>query len=446
MTPLYLYSPKTLCKDVRTTLEKENIYDSSRKVFSSGRPEVPGNYMSIPIISNQLEQSLKNANTTFSRLRDFKHLGLKQTELSIYIGTELRPELVTKKYTLRDIIKRFITRCPPELASSTVILLEDLPKRWTPYPPMVLLSSNSFTSSTWVNYLDNLKKDDRDEFFKEVASFYGVSHLALNLSIPNDDLLRRPEKLKPLFGDFGPRLDYSVEPTTNDFEEGFWVTTTQNKIHQTWAPRYTMFSRGNISEKARVLNFPQIKDEIVVDLYSGIGYFAFSYSFAGAKQVVCWELNPWSPASVEAMCRGVLKNNWTVRVVRADEDVVLEAETAKLVIFMENNNQAEQRLGKVKACHINLGLLPDCRKMWEASARMITSAKAAWLHVHETVHEKKIDVWREEVQAFFQRCKGSEWIIKVEHIEKLQIFAVLSNFKLMNHRNDTSKANRDSMS
>ena len=62
---------------------------------------------------------------------------------------------------------------------------------------------------------------------------------------------------------------------------------------QTWAPKHTMFSRGNIKEKARVLNLakqptaglePGLENTdpeartMAVDLYAGIGYFTFSYA------------------------------------------------------------------------------------------------------------------------------------------------------------------------
>src|SRR5690606_18256943 len=115
-------------------------------------------------------------------------------------------------------------------------------------------------------------------------------------------------------------------PRQEDLENAFWVSTKQNGIFQTWAPRYTMFSRGNITEKARILDFHRgdaglerrkkslaaLKGLWAVDLYAGIGYFVFSYAKRGMR-VLCWEINPWS---VEGLRRGALRNGWKVKLVQ----------------------------------------------------------------------------------------------------------------------------------
>jgi tRNA wybutosine-synthesizing protein 2 len=159
-----------------------------------------------------------------------------------------------------------------------------------------------------------------------------------------ENVLRSPAGLRMLFGDWG-----------GDGDDGgglggggaLWVATRQNGIAQVWAPRWTMFSRGNVKEKGRLLAFhddggqqdapplgedgveaqrrrrrraavaaalpPQTRGEAwAVDLYAGIGYFAFSYARLGMR-VLCWELNAWS---VEGLRRGARANGWGVRVVR----------------------------------------------------------------------------------------------------------------------------------
>lgn len=206
-----------------------------------------------------------------------------------------------------------------------------------------------------------------------------------------ENILRSPSGLRMLYGDFGPSepsppsLSPSSTPTGGEggreserkreeadfFSRAFWVSTKQNGITQTWAPRWTMFSRGNIKEKARLLSFHDDNDDnnedkdddddqativvkenatqrpvmtdsqeekrnheyqdqrnnnrrahrvvpaerradgLVVDLYAGIGYFAFCYAALGFR-VLCWELNAWS---VEGLRRGAEANGWGVRVV-----------------------------------------------------------------------------------------------------------------------------------
>ena len=134
----------------------------------------------------------------------------------------------------------------------------------------------------------------------------------------SENILRSPVNLTPLYGDFGstPTPQTISNPTATDFANALWVTARQNGIWQTWAPLYTMFSRGNVREKARILNLPTLTTGLdtasaAVDLYAGIGYFAFSYRKSsqalekGIKQVLCWEINPWS---VEGLRRGAEMN------------------------------------------------------------------------------------------------------------------------------------------
>lgn len=77
------------------------------------------------------------------------------------------------------------------------------------------------------------------------------THVAENAPIADEnDILRLPSKILPLY----PVPDTTCMNQSADFDN-LWVQTTQNGIRQTWAPGHTMFSRGNIKEKARVLEF-----------------------------------------------------------------------------------------------------------------------------------------------------------------------------------------------
>ncbi|KAK5560689.1 S-adenosylmethionine-dependent methyltransferase [Exophiala xenobiotica] len=207
------------------------------------------------------------------------------------------------------------------------------------------------------------------------------------------NILRSPSGLVPVYGDWGTGITGSSRggsggsgsgsggrrtkttssdqhPTRLDFEEAFWTSTAQHRgITQCWAPLYTMFSRGNVSEKARILGLchggpgpgPQVpvrgkKDVMgtgmgmgmgmgvedvtasssspegfpgltvnelgepveaidVVDFYVGIGYFAFCYLARGVRRVWGWDINPWS---IEGLRRGCERNGWGCVVVKVD--------------------------------------------------------------------------------------------------------------------------------
>ncbi|KAK5456053.1 S-adenosylmethionine-dependent methyltransferase [Exophiala xenobiotica] len=303
----------------------------------------------------------------------------------------------------------------------------DLPKRHTIYPPLLLLPHRFPThSARWTAVYCALSEDDKAELFRCIAEegFVGgrqISRIAINAPISaeeeregdgdgsdvtvvavaaandaadvsevevstssplrkgKENILRSPSGLVPVYGDWGitgsslgggsggrrtKTTSSDQHPTRLDFEQAFWTSTAQHKgITQCWAPLYTMFSRGNISEKARILGLchgsgpgPQVrrgkKDVMgtgmgmgvedvtassssqffpgltaielrepvkaidVVDFYVGIGYFAFCYLARGVRRVWGWDINPWS---IEGLRRGCERNGWGCVVVKVDD-------------------------------------------------------------------------------------------------------------------------------
>ncbi|KXJ96401.1 S-adenosyl-L-methionine-dependent methyltransferase [Microdochium bolleyi] len=322
-------------------------------------------------------------------------------------------------------------------------LLAQAPRRWTVYEPMVLLPTGSLSSPEWSSLLSRLGQQNPaivqnlwqgilTEISRKTGAKQPLTHLAINEGIPlvrdqnqqqpeqsQDNILRSPSGLAMLYGDFGPSLgsrsdigsiSSQATPTDDDFEKAFWVSTKQNGICQTWAPRWTMFSRGNIKEKARLLDFHASKNSsalpkstsndsasetlsqqpdgkhdgtiastlgiklrscYAVDMYAGIGYFVFSYARLGLR-VLCWEINPWS---VEGLRRGAEANGWTVRVVRTEEELARPTpelvprtrdggyetgkrarvgprtrteEAAQIVVFLEDNKHAARRIAELR--------------------------------------------------------------------------------------------------
>lgn len=392
-----------------------------------------------------------------------------------------------------------------------ILLLDKAPKRWVIYEPMVLLPSGSFTASPWPQLLDSLSSDIKSSLWTRIlanitrdggASKAELTRLAVNEGIPlhhvadaaedakaglkgeeeeeEENLLRSPSGLKLLHGDFGPALSPTAAlPTPQDFGEAFWVSTKQNGITQIWAPRYTMFSRGNVKEKARLLEFhhhrsltsaaaptntnaaapsPQqnlthrvkppatLKDKYALDLYAGIGYFVFSYAKLGMR-VLCWEINPWS---VEGLRRGAVANKWSVKVFQGEEDLTkkttgemlreADAEGVQVVVFLEGNESAGRRVrelreegGELDVIHVNGGFLPTSEKSWRDSWEAVVGKGVGdgWLHLHENVHVKDIESRRGEIQGIMDRWNqeldGSEGTTEtkavVEHVELVKTFA-----------------------
>lgn len=337
---------------------------------------------------------------------------------------------------------------------STENLVVSLPKRFTIYQPLLLLPANAFTSPPeWGSLYDYLGSHERQELYESIARSFrsmGVTHIAINAPIKltdghgSENRMRSPTGVLLLYGDFGlplrPHTAVSgkneTQPVKEDFDKALWVRTTQNGgIVQTWAPLYTMFSRGNITEKARILGQgarfdglddaslkgERIKDISVVDMYAGIGYFVFSYLKRGVKRVWGWEINGWS---VEGLRRGCMENGWDCKVVFVDDDGIPQGgyqalvdglkETHRVIIFHGDNKFAVQVLDRIRMMleerkswnsvrHVNLGLLPTSQPAWENAYRLLDRRYGGWVHVHENVDVRQIDEKREDILDEFRR-------------------------------------------
>ncbi|PSR82316.1 S-adenosyl-L-methionine-dependent methyltransferase [Coniella lustricola] len=360
-------------------------------------------------------------------------------------------------------------------------LIAAAPKRWVVYEPMVLLPSGSFTAEPWSTLLASgtISQDDRDSLWHGILHHIAAktseetTHLAVNDGIPltvtagnpsqhtnagtassqeeEENILRSPVGLRILYGDFGPASTAGPTVTQADFDRAFWVSTRQNGIVQMWAPRWTMFSRGNVKEKARL--------HWAVDLYAGIGYFVFSYARLGMR-VLAWELNPWS---VEGLRRGARANGWTVKIIQGAEELCRPAHQlvslnsddggnrdsqTQITVFLQDNREAVARVHELRndpcksgvalpVMHVNCGLLPRSDDSW-AAARQILQPVAVrngetqdqespgWLHLHENVGSQDIEQRRAEIQALFRRWEdeaGGGRTAEIDHVELVKTFA-----------------------
>ncbi|KAM0430491.1 hypothetical protein ACHAPT_005838 [Fusarium lateritium] len=333
-------------------------------------------------------------------------------------------------------------------------LLSSAPKRFTIYEPMALLPTGSFTNIPWTTTLQSVGQEARERLWSRILQELSrqakepLTHLAVNEGIPlhkaedeaEENVLRSPSGLRTFYGDFGP-TSISIEgPSQQDFDRTLWVSTKQNGIFQTWAPRWTMFSRGNVKEKARLLDMGNtIKDRTqddqwAVDLYAGIGYFVFSYARLGMR-VLCWEINPWS---VEGLRRGARANGWSVRIVQ-DDDLALPEEEIfsggeQIVVFLESNEEALRRVQSLQARsaardirHINCGFLPTSEPTWRHAWDMSAPSDETRLHLHENVGASDTETRRREIQLVFdgwsEEEEGKGRAAEVEHVELVKTFA-----------------------
>lgn len=326
------------------------------------------------------------------------------------------------------------------------------------YPPLLLLPPTALSnlSSIFVSKGQSLPRD-LSSLWSLLSKELKTSHISLNAPIPANastgasvqcgrlsdaNILRSPAGLAALYGDFGPDLPLDHVPTIADFSSAFWCTAQQNGIFQTWAPRYTMFSRGNISEKGRILSLQTMTENQLgsqpektsaVDLYAGIGYFAFSYAKARVGKVLCWEINPWS---VEGLRKGAEKNRWGVQVIKdgqASNKNINEEE--RLIVFQESNERAARRIATMENSfppvrHVNCGFLPSSKDSWEIAVQVLDS-KGGWIHAHENIAKKDIESRTKEIVGIFHRLvmdncvhePEEQWRVECEHVEQVKSYA-----------------------
>jgi len=170
-----------------------------------------------------------------------------------------------------------------------------------------------------------------------------------------------------------------------------------------------------------------------VDLYVGIGYFAFSYAKAGVRKVLGWDLNGWS---CEGLQRAAKANKWKSAFVTGDEQVLMEAvedDEVRLMVFNESNEHAAQRIRKVKAHlppvrHVNCGLLPTSKGSWDIAVQVLDPIMGGWIHVHENFAVAEIDEKAEEVRQEMELLLAKHRPAdkrkpEVEHINRLKSYA-----------------------
>ncbi|KAH9296390.1 hypothetical protein KI387_039978, partial [Taxus chinensis] len=168
-------------------------------------------------------------------------------------------------------------------------ILDELPSRWERLGDMVVLPMTSFIGDIWHSF--------GNELWVTVARALGVQRVARQGRVAATG--RRDSTVELLLGDNG------------------WVKHRENGIMYCFDVTKCMFSSGNVSEKLRMAKM-DCRNEIVVDLFSGIGYFVLPFLLkAGAKLVYACE---WNPSALAALRHNVAVNGVDDRCIILEGD------------------------------------------------------------------------------------------------------------------------------
>ena len=114
-------------------------------------------------------------------------------------------------------------------------------------------------------------KENREELARSLAERFGAKSVVLDMGIEGE--FRRPRI----------RLLYGSSTETFHRENGVVYHLDLSKV---------MFSKGNVHERRRLISLVR-EDEVVVDMFAGIGYFSLQIAkHTRASRVVSCEKNP----------------------------------------------------------------------------------------------------------------------------------------------------------
>lgn len=303
-------------------------------------------------------------------------------------------------------------------------ILEHVPTRFTIYSPVMLL--NNSTVRTFAHEcFQKLTQDELNLIFDKMIEQYKIEIIAINKPIEEEDLMRQPHNLQILHHQ-GNDSDIKIDD--------IWCKVKQNGIWQIWNPMFTMFSRGNIKEKKRILDtYPDVKGNDIVDLYCGIGYFTFSYLKLQCKNIFGFELNEWSVLGLQ---KGLVANKYF-----DNHDGIH--------IYNENNEKSVERIQEFRLKendnkllnirHINLGLLPSSQQGYPLALEILLQhndwlqTPLSTLHIHENVHIDDIQngefaqlvVTNLEQSIPVEKVDGDSrsWSFTVVYLEQIKTFA-----------------------
>ncbi len=208
------------------------------------------------------------------------------------------------------------------------------------------------------------------------------------------------------------RAEISASPTRDSLVQLLhgdspWVHVKENGVLYTLDITKCMFSRGNVTEKARMAAQPA-QGETIVDLYAGIGYFTVPLAkFAGAAKVLSID---WNPAATEALRRNVVANN-----------------VQDVVTVFEGDNEQMREVAANAADRVMLGLIPSSERGWPVAVAVLKPTGGT-MHVHGNIATSDASraKWGAQVAAQIKAlgaAQGKHWHVSCTHVEKVKSYA-----------------------
>ncbi|KAF6021833.1 TRMT12 [Bugula neritina] len=284
---------------------------------------------------------------------------------------------------MKNVVQSYLAnKCLRIAGEKADELISNLPTKWQKHGDVMLFPDSSFADPFW--------HELPETFWQEIAQVHKVSRLGvMGKTVSN--------------GFRQPTVTYFMASMA-----GLNILTTMYSFDVT----RTMFSSGNITEKLRVSKF-DCTDQVVVDLYAGIGYYTLPYLVhTKARHVHACE---WNPDAVTALRKGLAINKVS------DRCTVYEGDNSKAGL----ENIADR---------INLGLLPTSRDGWSVAC-IALKPTGGFLHIHDSLNSKGQDRLLAEKNYTLQTISDikqiladvkpnqAEWDVTALHLERVKSYA-----------------------
>jgi len=310
--------------------------------------------------------------------------GLEWFDSESFQFSKIKLEIKKSKKTPAQ---ELVTNVERLLLKNSIILPQEmascLPTKWELLGDLALVPSDTLNSDEW----HNMRSENEtlyQEVWREIGTSLGVSRIARQTEIANDKL--RSSQVKMIVGDSG-----EVELTDNGVK--FWLDVTK-----------VMFSSGNVTERHRIGDI-DMSGEIVVDAFSGIGYYTLPMLVrSNAMHVYACELNT---NSIDALKKGAELNTVSDRLT-----------------IIEGDNQITLQSLTDIADRVHLGILPSSENTWPLAIDCLKRSGGI-IHIHMNVPEKEIDSFVEYCleQLKHYATKRDFNSIQLQHVEKVKWYA-----------------------
>jgi len=220
-----------------------------------------------------------------------------------------------------------------------------------------------------------------------------------------------------------------------------WITIVEHGIRQSFDFTKVMFSRGNVTEKLRFGKHCVLPNEVILDMYSGIGYYTLPALILGhASMVYACEWNPQALVALKFNLRsqGIDFTELAARKIVDQKfgnssyciDFQKKRSTKRAAIILEGDARETCELFQIIDCvdRVSLGLLPSSEGGWNTAIRALRNQTGGWLHVHGNVpveERQKWTVWlcHRLLALVRDRDINSNWSVVCTNVVKVKSFA-----------------------